>query len=319
LGAPYKQGLDYYPREIGMMKDRKFRKPRMKHGYVVNEVYDALLDLIYGDKGYYLDYSEPDDVIWEIQQYLFGKYQVSTEEIADIVAELVACGLFSDDHYRAKILTSKRVQKVFYKATVDRKAIDIDFGIWLLSEGEMTELSSKSIILDKFINRPINGVNQPINNVIQPDNPQSKEKKSKGEESIEKNSTGVGARVDCRRIVEIFNSVCKSLPKVKSLTDPRKKAIQRAAQEIEKAGGFTVLFEKVEASDFLAGRSGAWCAGFDWILKPANLSKILEGNYDNRAGRKKAATSIDDSSLDLDEYEKAVQDFVPVFGKKDAT
>ena len=76
-----------------MMKDRKFRKPRMKHGYVVNEVYDALLDLIYGDKGYYLDYSEPDDVIWEIQQYLFGKYQVSTEEIADIVAELVACGL----------------------------------------------------------------------------------------------------------------------------------------------------------------------------------------------------------------------------------
>lgn len=40
---------------------------------MVNDVYDALLDLIYGDKGYYLDYSEPDDVIWEIQQYIFGK------------------------------------------------------------------------------------------------------------------------------------------------------------------------------------------------------------------------------------------------------
>lgn len=48
-----------------MMKNRKFRKPRMKHGYVVNVIYDAILDLIYGDKGYYLDYSEPDDVIWE--------------------------------------------------------------------------------------------------------------------------------------------------------------------------------------------------------------------------------------------------------------
>ena len=78
--------------------------------------------------------------------------------------------------------------------------------------------------------------------------------------------------------------------------------------------------KKAEASDFLTGRNGGWGGcGFDWILKPANLSKILEGNYDNRAGRKKAATVVDDSSLDLDEYEKAVQDFVPIFREKDAT
>lgn len=183
MPAPYKQGLNYYPREIGMMKDRKFRKPRMRHGYVVNVIYDAILDLIYGDKGYYLDYSEPDDVIWEIQQYLFGKYQVSSEEIAEIIEELVACELFSGDHYRAKILTSKRVQETFYSATVDRKAIDVDFGIWLLTEEKMRELSSKSIILDKFINRPINAVNQPNNGVNQPNNPQSKGKQSKEEES----------------------------------------------------------------------------------------------------------------------------------------
>ena len=173
-----------------MMKNRKFRKPRMKHGYVVNVIYDAILDLIYGDKGYYLDYSEPDDVIWEIQQYLFGKYQVSSEEIAEIIEELVACELFSGDHFRAKILTSKRVQETFYSATVDRKAIDVDFGIWLLTEEKMRELSSKSIILDKFINRPINAVNRPINavnqtnnGVNQPNNPQSKGKQSKEEES----------------------------------------------------------------------------------------------------------------------------------------
>ena len=45
-------------------------------------------------------------MIWEIQQYLFGKYQVSSEEIAEIIEELVACELFSGDHFRAKILTS---------------------------------------------------------------------------------------------------------------------------------------------------------------------------------------------------------------------
>ena len=35
-------------------------------------------------------------------------------------------------------------------------------------------------------------------------------------------------------------------------------------------------------SDFLSGRAKSFKAGFDWIFKPANLQKILEGNYDNR-------------------------------------
>lgn len=93
------------------------------------------------------------------------------------------------------------------------------------------------------------------------------------------------APLDYKSIVETFNSTCRSLPKVRNITEQRKKAIKRTAKQIEEAGGFPALFEKVEASDFLSGRNGGWTGcGFDWILKPANLTKILEGNYDNRAG-----------------------------------
>lgn len=91
------------------------------------------------------------------------------------------------------------------------------------------------------------------------------------------------APFDYASVVESFNSTCPSLPHIRGLNDQRRKAICKAAAQVEEAGGFPALFAKVEASDFLTGRSGSWNGcGFDWILKPANLTKILEGNYDNR-------------------------------------
>lgn len=90
-------------------------------------------------------------------------------------------------------------------------------------------------------------------------------------------------RMDYQKIVDQFNSVCRSLPKVQSITDKRKKAMRAADKHLDSIGGFHALFEKVEQSDFLTGRSGSWSGcGFDWILKPANMTKIMEGNYDNR-------------------------------------
>lgn len=106
------------------------------------------------------------------------------------------------------------------------------------------------------------------------------------------------ARFDYASVQESFNTVCVSLPKVRELNDRRRKAIRSAAKQVEQAGGFPALFAKVEASDFLTGRSGSWSGcGFDWILKPANLTKILEGNYDNRpSGRQPAQPDYTDTT-----------------------
>ena len=41
--------------------------------------------------------------------------------------------------------------------------------------------------------------------------------------------------------------------------------------------------DKVFASDFC--KSGSWC-GFDWVFKPSNMVKVLEGNYDNRTSNR---------------------------------
>ena len=92
------------------------------------------------------------------------------------------------------------------------------------------------------------------------------------------------APMDYQSIMDSFNRICTSQPKIKIITEPRRKAIKRASKTVEANGGFESLFRRVERSDFLSGRVKKWICGFDWILKPANLTKILEGNYDGKNG-----------------------------------
>jgi len=43
-----------------------------------------------------------------------------------------------------------------------------------------------------------------------------------------------------------------------------------------------VVVRKAAASSFLNCGTGQFTASFDWMFRPANFRKILEGNYDNR-------------------------------------
>ena len=71
------------------------------------------------------------------------------------------------------------------------------------------------------------------------------------------------------------------MPTVKSVTAKRIRAVEKALPLVGE-NGFGRLFRRAEESDFLTGRSGKWKGcGFDWILEPENLNKILAGNYDN--------------------------------------
>lgn len=90
-------------------------------------------------------------------------------------------------------------------------------------------------------------------------------------------------KIDFDAIITSFNKICVDLPKVKNITDKRKKAIKSAYNEITKFGGFDAFFQKVHNSDFLCGRKigSSWKSSFDWIMKKQNIIKIIEGNYDN--------------------------------------
>lgn len=89
-----------------------------------------------------------------------------------------------------------------------------------------------------------------------------------------------------RRVVDDYNSICPMLPEAE-VTQERKAAIRDMV-----AAGYDLpklqrLFMTVAASSFLTGGGASgWRASFDWIMRPQNAQKILEGNFADRDGGK---------------------------------
>ena len=99
-------------------------------------------------------------------------------------------------------------------------------------------------------------------------------------------------RVNYQQIADMYNETCVSFPKVKFISNKRAKAI-KARLNTYSTDDFKTLFEKAEASDFLKGKNGRnWSATFDWLIADANMAKVLDGNYDNRAEKPKPTGNV---------------------------
>lgn len=109
--------------------------------------------------------------------------------------------------------------------------------------------------------------------------------------------------LDDGALIEYFHALCPSLPRVRQLTEPRKKRLAKASAELG-TEGLRDFFRRVEASDFLSGRKTDWQADFDWILKPEHVTKILEGSYDNRNGPTKTQANVAKAMALIDQAER---------------
>ena len=90
--------------------------------------------------------------------------------------------------------------------------------------------------------------------------------------------------VPYQKIIDEYNSICKSLPRATKLSNARKKAI-KARLNTYTIDDIVNVFNQAEDSDFLRGKNDRnWTANFDWLLKDANMAKVLDGNYKNRGG-----------------------------------
>lgn len=103
-------------------------------------------------------------------------------------------------------------------------------------------------------------------------------------------------------IQSLYSSLCKSFPKLTKLSDTRKKAIHARFAAGYKLEDFKRLFELAEASPFLKGKNQRnWQATFDWLIKDANIAKVLDGNYNDKPG---PATG-QKPTYDISEYENS--------------
>jgi len=121
----------------------------------------------------------------------------------------------------------------------------------------------------------------------QPDGNQAATQVREGKDRIGKDSEGKGRdAISYQQVADLYNEICISLPRVRSLSEDRKKAIKARIKSGYTLDEFKTVFEKAEASSFLKGKNPRnWSATFDWLITDRNMAKVLDGNYDDKGAR----------------------------------
>lgn len=164
MARPLKQGLDYFPLDVGFLQDMKVRRIIKSCGASAISVLIWLLGSCYRDEGYYIWWTE------DLPFIVADEIGVTEGCVQEVVKRALQVGFF-DAGMKEKygILTSAGIQKRFLEVTSRRKAAFLRRDFALIS-----------------INVDNNSINVCNNSINVYSNEQSKEKKRKGKESKEK-------------------------------------------------------------------------------------------------------------------------------------
>lgn len=106
------------------------------------------------------------------------------------------------------------------------------------------------------------------------------------------NGTGVPGATLLATAVEIWNEAAERVgwSKVQRVTGPRRKALKARLKECDGLDGWRAAIERATASAFLTGKTKPgnghenWRCDFDFIIREAKFTKLMEGGYDDRPG-----------------------------------
>ncbi len=181
MARPTKTGLEYFPLDVGFLRDKKVRLLRAEYGAssVVFVLY--VLCKVYEGDGYYLT--------WDKDELLIAADELreSPQYISEVLQGCLSRSIFDSGVFQMfGVLTSAGIQRRYLRSCEKRDEIQIINRYWLLNIGEKKDVPAS--IRDKVAFIGVfggkNPVNSPENPVNSHGNPQSKVKESKVKESI---------------------------------------------------------------------------------------------------------------------------------------
>ena len=132
-------------------------------------------------------------------------------------------------------------------------------------------------------------------------------KSSIGEESVEGGRTNkfVLCEADASRIIHSWNNL--GISSVKSISNNRLTLVKARIAEYG-LDAFLETIESIKKCPFLLGQNAnGWVITFDWLIKPSNFVKVLEGNYKPRVTqsvmqqtKKTASSNFTERKNDID-------------------
>ena len=131
-GAPYKKGLDYFPKMVNFYEDDKIFDLLEAKGPLGVTVYDCILTIVYS-QGYYAEISKEKLARMVVKK--IGDRWVKKEVAVQVIDLCADLGLLANDLLQHGIITSVGIQKRYYTVAVKlmkRQLYSTEY--WLLDE-----------------------------------------------------------------------------------------------------------------------------------------------------------------------------------------
>ena len=151
-GRQNKVGLDYF--ELDCQMEEKVRLIQAEYGLKGFAVFVKLLQRIYGENGYYCEWTQDSELLFMSEN---GLDSGCLQLLREIVSACIRRNIFSERLLKEYgILTSSGVQKQYLKATVKREVVDLKKEYLLISVPE----NRKNIVINSISSdgNSINGV-----------------------------------------------------------------------------------------------------------------------------------------------------------------
>lgn len=107
---------------------------------------------------------------------------------------------------------------------------------------------------------------------------------AKNEENQAKDQAKKPDKIDFEKVRQQFNRLMqdKAIPKLKGkIAGQRKAFFEARVREYGITSAYRVMIKAAESRFLNGGGRNGWLANFEWIFKPNNFPKVLDGYYDN--------------------------------------
>lgn len=278
-GRQNKVGLDYF--ELDCQMEEKVRLIQAEYGLKGFAVFVRLLQKIYGEHGYYCEWTQDSELLFVSEN---GLNSGSLQLLRDIVSACIRRNIFSERLFKEYgILTSCGIQKRYLKASAKREVVELKKEYLLIVVPE----SRKNVV--------INSISSYGNSISDGINAQSRE-----EESREDN--------DNARVTR-FNDFFAAYPRQRNLVAAEREycLLLFNDQDLTEQELIDAAKNYAEAVSIL-GREERYIKNPDRFLKDGSYVDYLEKNYvrPNQSCKKSSNkfNQFEQNNYDFEELEK---------------
>ena len=256
----------FFKHDLYARNDTKLLRLRMTHGLEGIGAYWCLVEMMYEQGG---------KILLEDLDIILFQTQISEE----LVKSMTEIGLF--DNNGACLTCPRIIEAIEDRESIREKRRDAVNKRWHKADTNVLQMNSDadtSVIQRREDNR-------------EDEDKEKNSLQSSQRKSAEADPTAAGKEEkadapDFRKLADFFNDELRRngsiIPTIRSIDGQRRSSTMARIREHGKPA-FAEAVKKAAESDFLNGKNDrGWVADFDWMIKPNNFIKVLEGNYDNR-------------------------------------